>query len=145
MLKHIRASLGYVRHLPDNDVAPFGFAQRRFDLRSPTVLSFLCLVVLAVPCGKNTDRKGRNYLNLRDSTDDTLVKYFLLCAGVLAHLCGSRCTPLLHSAPTRSEHSGPPSLGALWSPAPLMDCPAHCRLGWPAHCLSCTKKKHVKD
>lgn len=48
-LKHIQASLRYVRHLPDDDVAPLGFAQRRFDLRSPTVLSFLCLVVLAVP------------------------------------------------------------------------------------------------
>ena len=52
-----------------------------------------------------------------------------------AHLYGSQCNPLLHSAPTHSERYEPLFLGTLLSPDPLMDCPAHCHLGWLKRCL----------
>lgn len=54
-----------------------------------------------------------------------------------AHLYGSQCNLLLHSAPTRYGHSEPPSLGMPLSPDPPMDCPARCHLRWLKHCLSC--------
>lgn len=47
-LKQIQVSLRYVRHLPDDDVAPLRFAQGRFHLRSSSTLSLLRLIVLSV-------------------------------------------------------------------------------------------------
>lgn len=48
VLKQIQVSLRYVRHLPDDDVAPLSFAQSRFHLRSYSTLSLLRLIVLSI-------------------------------------------------------------------------------------------------
>lgn len=48
VLKQIQVSLRYVRHLPDDDVAPLSFAQSRFHLRSDSTLSLLRLIVLSI-------------------------------------------------------------------------------------------------
>lgn len=65
-----------------------------------------------------------------------------------AHLYGSQCNPLLHSAPTHYGHSGPLFLGAPLSPDPLKDCPARCHLRWLRRCLlgaQILKKNTVKS
>lgn len=72
--------------------------------------------------------------------DNIVVKY--------AHLYGSQCNPLLHSAPTHYGHSGPLFPGAPLSLDPLKDCPARCHLRWLKRCLlgaQIKKKKHIQD
>lgn len=70
--------------------------------------------------------------------DNIVLKY--------AHLYGSQCNPLLHSAPTHYERFEPLFLGAPLSPDPLKDCPAHCHLRWLKRCLlgAQIKKTHSR-
>lgn len=55
-LTHIQVSLRDVRHLPDDDVTPFSFAQRWFHLSNSCVLSFLCFIVLSISCKSNINK-----------------------------------------------------------------------------------------
>lgn len=62
-LKRRQVSLGDVGHLPDDDVTPFSLAQRRLHLRSSCILSFLRLVVLAVPYKNQNLSMNTKYQN----------------------------------------------------------------------------------
>lgn len=88
-----------------------------------------------------------NYINIRtlhiwNNVSYINGKWWSTCETTYAHLYGSQCNPLLHSAPTRYEHSEPLSLGDC----PLMDCPAHCHLRWLKRCLwgAQIKKTHSR-
>lgn len=60
VLKQIQVSLGYVRHLPDDDVAPLSFAHSRFHLRSYSALSFLRLIVLSISWGGDANTQVKS-------------------------------------------------------------------------------------
>lgn len=83
VLKQIQMSLRYVRHLPDDDVAPLSFAHRRFHLRSPGILALLRLIVLSITWRKSRSTRKLRDINLIISVFFIILSYILK----LAFLC----------------------------------------------------------